>query len=287
LSAVARVYLAHAGNTYSEEALRLAKDAFDLEPNELTAWQYAACLQYNGGPLPAEVRSLLSNGASWEYAFLVGIDSNPEAISKSVGASAGSIDDGELFRLAELTTQNEADYDHWSRSENRMYAIGKLAEQLRVIRPIAEQNVWVVFIEQTLKDFARRTVEGLEALLTNPGPVEVGTVVSKVGRRFMGTIDAIAAVGTAVDGVDQVHKAKEAVRVLENQIADLESGAIVSRLSEDVARNRQALIDRLSKLLSDPRRYKVGDELILAAIEGGDPSRLFLSTLHGEASGER
>ena len=277
LSSVARIHLARMSGISGEEALQLVQEAFELTGNELTAWQYAAHLRRANRPVPGEVISVLLSGADWEYAHMMRIDSRPGAISASVKASLGRINDPELFQLADSAAQSEAEYAYWSRPDVQTQAIRDLEATWLQVAPLARRHRGWNWIATVSGDFLKRTAEGFIKLFTAPGPVEIGSVVSRVGRRFMGTIDALEAIGTAESSDQAILKAREALGVLEKQLHDLRSGEMVGALEEDVTKARNAVIARLDVLLSDPGRYWLSESLVLAAMESKDANELFLS----------
>lgn len=277
LSAAAKIHLARRSDTQAEASLQLAQEAFALVGNELTAWQYATCLRQAGRPVPEEVDSVLLNGADWEYAYLLRIDESPGAVSASVAASRDRIEDPELLGLADAAAESEAVYAHWSQPEVQMQALTDLRHAWMEVEPVASQHRGFAWLASFAGDYLLRTVDGVVKLFTDPGPMEVVPLVSRIGRRFMGTIDALEAIGTAETVDDQILKARDALRVLEKQIYDLESGEMVGSLEREMTSRRNALIARLDSLLSDPRRYSLDHTLVLAAIEGKDPNELFLA----------
>jgi len=277
LSAASWLYLSRMDGTSEEASLQLAQRSFELTGNELTAWQYAACLRRAGQPVPGEVASVLLNGAGWEYSYLLRINAEPSAVSMSVAANDGKIQDSELFQLADAAVQSEAVYSYWSQPEIQRRRLEELYYAREQVLPLASQHRGAAWLVNTVGGFFERTITGFAKIFTDPGPMEIGSLASHSVRRFMGAIDALAAIDAAATDDDRILAARKALGTLGKEIGHLESGEMVDALEREMADKRNALSARLDELLSDPQRYRLTATLVLTAIEGKDPNELFLS----------
>lgn len=279
LSAISRVLLVQDSSCLGEDSLALASQAFSVSRCELTAWQYASCLQRAGKAVPEEVIGILAQGVEWDFSRLVLIDQRPDKVVVSLRLRGRDINDGELRRLADTTKQSEGLYSYWSRSDIQLRTLFELRTQLERLRPIADQNALWVFLSSMVKDWILRSISGVFNLFAGgPDLMDFSTLVSRTARRFMTVVDALQAVAAAAEPLDQLYKAREAVTILEQRIGEVQSGRMVQDLGAEMTSHREMLIARLHQLLRDHRRYSVDESFVLAAIDGEDPNQRFLNS---------
>lgn len=276
LSAITRIYLALDEESADESArLQLTKEAFEMHPGELTAWQYASRLAGVGEPVPSEV-VLAIQRSQWEYAAIIEIDTRAEAVSASVAARQGRINDSKLFQLAEAAVESEREFRYLSRPDVQNWALAELRNARATVLSIAEKNRFWDCLFEGVGVFLDLTIRGFANLFIDPGPVEFGTVASKTFRRCMSGLDALAGIGAVATCNDRILKAREAVAALDRDIYALESGERLASVELEMASKRSALISRINVLRADPRRYPVRSHLVSSTIRGEDANVLFL-----------
>ena len=91
--------------------------------------------------------------------------------------------------------------------------------------------------------------------------------------------NALQSISEASNGDDMILKAREALKILDQETTGWTSGATISALVHDMATKRNHLTERLNELLSDPKRSSFDASYVLAAIEGRDPNKLFLARI--------
>ena len=283
LSAVTDVYRAHRELRRGGDGFALASAAFETHASPMTAWQVAAIAERAGASVPGPVRRVLLSGPAWEYPALLRVEVASDTVAEDVLARQDEIDDGLVVHLASTAKQSAETLAHWSRDETRAEAIAKLHAARPELARLAAQNRFAAMLGTAIGSFLERTLDGLADLFQEPSAVDAGLLATKAGRRFMATIDAIGAIGTAASHDEKILRARRALPRVDAQIADLESGRTLRELRDDLEADRQQVRKRLHEVRSNPRRYRVDEQLVLAALRGEDAHALFLS-MHAPAA---